>query len=169
MPRLLLAPLLAAVVSTFPADEPKTPTESHPVTLTPGVGKSALAPTFSPKGTQVALTPKAMPGLKGFDHLEGHVTLGPHKEQQPIAVARSERGKSYDLLFIDADRHGRLTGETPLATTPQTVRDKLWKHPALAAVFRPPVGTDAVIEPLAGTTPQKPKTRRNGNPAGKLS
>src|SRR5262245_23085317 len=111
MSPLRVALLLVAPIGGVWAAEPKAPPECHPVTLTPGVGKTNLAPTFSPKGTQVALATKALPGLSGFDHLEGQVALGPTSERQPVAVARSTRGKPYDLLFIDADGDGRLSGE----------------------------------------------------------
>src|SRR4051794_21946034 len=100
MPTLFLAPLLALLLAAD--DGAKPPAENHPVELRPGAEGSKLAPRFSPKGTQVALTPKAQPGLAGFDHLEGRLRLGPKWNQGPgqlIVLARSVKEKPYDLLF----------------------------------------------------------------------
>ena len=118
--------LLTAALTGAHFDEPKSPPESHAITLAPGAKGSKLEPRFSPKGTQVALKPKAMPGLAGTDHLEGFVVLGPNKQRQLIAVARSEPGKPYDLLFIDTNHDGKLTDEKAITTKPNVQREKFW-------------------------------------------
>jgi thiol-disulfide isomerase/thioredoxin len=118
--------LMTAVLIDACFDEPKQVPESHAIVLTSGPENSKLQPRFSPKGTQVALKPRAMPGLAGSDHLEGFVMLGPFEERQLIAVARSEPGKPYDLLFIDANHDGKLEDEKAIATKPKLQRDKYW-------------------------------------------
>ena len=97
-----------------------------PVEFRPGEVDSKLAPRFSPKGTQVALAPKAMPKLPGFDHLEGRLKLGPSGAERLFALARSEKGKPYDVLLLDADGDGSLAGEARLSAKPNTVRGKVW-------------------------------------------
>src|SRR3954467_14521386 len=100
------APFLAPFLSVFLAADAdaKPPAESFPVEFRAGAEGSKLAPRFSPKGTQVALAPKPVPGLAGFDHLEGRLRLGPKWNQGPgqlIVLARSVQERPYDLLFID--------------------------------------------------------------------
>jgi hypothetical protein len=72
-----------------------------------------------------------MPGLPGFDHLQGHLKLGAVPDGEPgqgSAIARSRKAEPYDLLFLDEDHNGSLEGEEPVSTTPGTNRNKLWSN-----------------------------------------
>jgi thiol-disulfide isomerase/thioredoxin len=125
----LLAPALSSVLLAVQL-------LGQPVELRPGVADSKLAPRFSPKGTQIALAPKAMPGLPGIDHLEGRLKLGPPRVPadpgQLFALARSAEGKPYDTLIHDADRDGSLADEARISVDPSTVRGKVWSTFAAA-------------------------------------
>lgn len=107
-----------------------------PIELAPGAADSKLAPRFSPKGTQITLAPKAMPGLPGVDHLEGRIKLGPARDKadggQLFALARSAKGKPYDTLILDADRDGALAGEAKIVVDSSAVRGKIWSTFAAA-------------------------------------
>jgi hypothetical protein len=121
--------LILSLLGSLPDARPTGDT-GLAVEFRPGAPDSKLAPRFSPKGTQIKLAPKAVPGLPGVDHLEGRLKLGPAgagaADGQLFALARSEKGKPYDLLFLDADHDGSLAGEAKLTATPNTVRDKIW-------------------------------------------
>jgi len=116
------------------ADEPKKADakpkgEGYAVTFKPGDPKAEFAPRFSPKGTQIELTPTAMPKLDGKDHLVGRIPLGAKAvrgEGQLIALARTEAGNPYDLLFVDTNLDGKLTDEKPISTKPSVTREKWW-------------------------------------------
>jgi thiol-disulfide isomerase/thioredoxin len=103
--------------------------QALPVEFQPGAADSKLAPRFSPKGTQITLVAKAMPGLPGVDHLEGRLKLGPPRAGaagQLFAIARSAKGKPYDTLILDTNGDGSLADESKVAVDPSTVRGKIW-------------------------------------------
>jgi thiol-disulfide isomerase/thioredoxin len=141
--------LFTSILLVASPDEPKQSPETHAITLAPGPAKSKLTPQFSPKGMQVKLMPKAMSGLPGLDHLEGFLILGPRKERQLIAIARSEANKPYDLLFIDANHDGKLDDEKPLTAKSNVQRGKYWSsfNDAKLEVNHAAPGTTAAREP----------------------
>ncbi|HVJ83061.1 MAG TPA: hypothetical protein VNC50_18475, partial [Planctomycetia bacterium] len=116
--------MVLIVLTSFAAADPPAP-----VAFKPGDHKSKLAPRFSPKGTQIALAPAELLGLAGKDHLVGRIPLGAKSlrgEGQKIALARTEAGKPYDLLFIDADLDGDLAEEKPVSTKSNLTRGNWW-------------------------------------------
>ncbi|MFT3878732.1 MAG: thioredoxin family protein [Gemmatales bacterium] len=128
--RLFIALLLLAAITTFDqTQEPKEtkPASKVPVTLEHGERTSKLAPRYSPPGRQLKLQAKAHPELKGVDHLETRVNLGPNKNTAGLllVVARSEKDKPYDLLFVQDQPAGKLS-EKPISIKPSTVRNKFW-------------------------------------------
>ncbi len=109
-------------------DSPQSRIKSLAVTFSPGDPSSPLAPRFSPKGTQLPLVPKDYRELKGTDHLETRVGIGPDGTREPgqlLVLARSSPGKPYDLLYIDSNRDQKLS-EEPIRTTPSITRGKIW-------------------------------------------
>lgn len=97
------------------------------VSMAAGDVASKLAPSVSPKGTQLPLEPNDYPALSGVGHLETKVKLGSDDRNQGelLVFARSAAGKPYDLLYLDANRDGKLD-EKPLRITPNVVRGKIW-------------------------------------------
>lgn len=135
LPRFFpLLALLGGVASVTAADEVKKPDpkpkgEGHAVTFKPGDPKSPLRPRVSPKGTQVKLTPTDLPKVEGKDHLTARIEIGPKEfrgEGQLIAIARTEAGKPYDLLFVDTNLDGKLTDEKAISIKPSLTRDNWW-------------------------------------------
>ena len=110
-------------------EKPTTkPSVSYPVELSPGDVKSKLAPRYSPPGRQLKLAAKAHPELAGVDHLEARLNLGPNAKADAghlLVIARSEKGKPYDRLFIDADGTGKPAAKS-IDITPSITRGKTW-------------------------------------------
>jgi len=128
--RLFIALLLLAAITTCAqTQDPKEtkPAIKVPVTLIPGERGSKLAPRYSPPGKQLKLQAKAHPDLKGVDHLETKANLGPNKNAAGLllVVARSEKDKPYDLLFVQDQTSGKLS-EKPMSIKPSTIRNKFW-------------------------------------------
>lgn len=126
--------LTSAIATVAVADEPKKAdakpkSDGHAVTFKPGDPKAAFAPRFSPKGTQIELKPTELAKVDGKDHLVGRIPLGAKAvrgEGQLIALARTEAGKPYDLLFVDTNLDGKLTDEKAITTKPNLTREKWW-------------------------------------------
>ncbi|MFO0807938.1 MAG: thioredoxin family protein [Gemmataceae bacterium] len=153
--------------------------ETVPIAFTPGEPKSKLAPRYSPKGTQLTLTPKAYPGLPGFDHLETHVTLGPNRAKavgQLIVIARSLKGEPYDRLYIDTNGDGSVSDEKAIETKPSLTRGNHWSSfPGTLKVDHGasgreeyPVNFWAVVE-KADETPKIMRFSRQGFLTGKAT
>lgn len=131
--RFASALALLGAVSVLFAQEPKKPDtrpkgDGHAVTFKPGDPKSPLRPRVSPSGTQIKLTPADLK-VDGKDHMIGRIPLGPKEFRDPgqlIALARTEAGKPYDLLFVDTNRDGKLTDEKAIPTKPEVRRNKWW-------------------------------------------
>ena len=171
----LTAPLLAQ-------DKPGAPPlASYPVVLAPGTPGSALAPRYSPPGRQLKLEPKEHKDLAGFDHLEARAKLGPNAKTDAghlLVLARSEKGKPYDQLYVDADGTGKLA-EKPIAIAPKVVRKNYWSSfeatlrvnhakPGAAAAYEEfPVSFWAVVEKEADT-PEVLRISRRGFLAGEV-
>src|SRR5262245_40607328 len=71
------------------------------------------------------------PDLAGFDHLEGRVKVGLKANREPgqlIVLARSVKGKPYDMLFVDAGHDGSVADDKSLTATPNVVRGKFWSN-----------------------------------------
>lgn len=112
-----------------PEDANSGATSGYAVTFEPGSATSPHAPRFSPKGTQVALSSAELQKLEGRDHLSGRIVVGPadlRGEGNLIAIARSEAGKPYDMLWIDSNADGSLADETAVRAKPNLLRDKWW-------------------------------------------
>lgn len=144
---LLVAPL-ALADEPKPVAKPKA--EGTAVTFKPGDPKAAFAPRFSPKGTQIELTPTALPKVDGKDHLVGRIPLGAKAvrgDGQMVALARSEAGKPFDLLFVDTNRDGSLADEKAITTKPNLTRNNWWSsfEGTLAAVHAAK-GADATTD-----------------------
>ena len=152
--RLFITLLLLVTITTVAqAQDPKETkaTIKVPVTLAPGEHASKLAPRYSPPGKQLKLQSKAHPDLKGVDHLETHVNLGPNKDATGLllVVARSEKEKPYDLLFMQDQPSGKLS-EKPIAIKPSTNRNKFWSSfdDVLIHVNHARAGEPAALEPF---------------------
>lgn len=101
--------------------------ETISLSLSAGELKGPLAPRYSPPGAKTALS-RTESKLPGFDHLSGSYKLGPNRAKgsgTPLVLARSEKGKPYDTLFIDADGDGKID-DKPVKVTPKEIRGKLW-------------------------------------------
>ncbi len=156
MPRrfVILLALLGGVVAPASADEPKKPAprpkgDGHAVTFKPGDPKSPLRPRVSPAGTQIKLTATDLK-VDGKDHLIGRIPLGPKElrgEGQLIALARTEAGKPYDLLFVDTNRDGKLTDEKAITTKPNLTRNDWWSSfEGTLKVAHAKTGADAIVD-----------------------
>jgi hypothetical protein len=176
----VLAVGLTAPLWTQDKKEAK-PAASYPVVLTPGAPDPKLAPRYSPPGRQLKLEPKEHKDLAGFDHLETRVKLGPNAKTDAghlLVLARSEKGKPYDRLYVDADGTGKLA-EKPIAITPKVVRKNLWSSfdamlrvnhgkPGAAAAYEEfPVSFWAVVEKEADR-PDVLRISRRGFLAGEV-
>ncbi len=146
--------LLAGIITAAPADEPEKPDpkpkgDGYAVTFKPGDPKSPLRPRIGPAGTQIKLTPADLK-VNGKDHLVGRIPLGPKEfrgEGQLIALARTEAGKPYDLLFVDANRDGKLTDEKPISTKPSVIRNNWWSSfEGSLKVAHAKTGADAAVD-----------------------
>lgn len=183
MLHLLLCALASG--STFLLDDDvdvqKATPEVYEVSFEPGRLGSKLEPTFSPYGTKLPLTAKAFPGLKGFDHLETHLKLGPGRDEdagQLLVLARSATGKPYDLLFLDRNHDGSLDAERPVLARPSEVRGKFWSSFATAVKVKHATAREAAWEdyPLAfwvvvekeGESPELVRFSRRGFLAGSV-
>ena len=135
--RTIALVLLASCLSLSWAQVEKVPPAvTHSVALKPGDPSSKLPPRYSPHGRQLKLEAKEHKGLAGFDHLDARLQLGPNQKTDAghlLVLARSAKGKPYDLLFVDADGNGKLS-EKPTTITPKTNRGKLWS--SFEATFR---------------------------------
>lgn len=125
---LLSMMFVIAVSSMLTAQEAKqsaSPTKIL-VELKPGKPGSKLAPRYSPPGRQLKLTAKNHPGREGYDHLETNLNLGPIKNDldQYLIVARSEKGKPYDLLWVS--NQGGMVPQKPTKITPKVIRNNIW-------------------------------------------
>ncbi len=147
--------LLLLVAAPFGlADEPKPvakpKAEGTAVTFKPGDPKSPLRPRVSPKGTEIKLTPADLAKLDGKDHLVGRIPLGPKEfrgEGQLIALARTEAGKPFDLLFVDTNRDGKLTDEKAISTKPELLRNSWWSSFAVTLkTTHAAKGADAAVD-----------------------
>jgi thiol-disulfide isomerase/thioredoxin len=120
----LVTLLLAADVGQIaPADQ------GYTITFEPGVEGSPLAPRYSPKGTQITLQGQTIPGLGGVDHLVGRVQIGPKQNRadgQLVVLARSEKGKPYELLYVDAGQDGSVANDKPIKTEHKLIRGSIW-------------------------------------------
>lgn len=122
---VVLAFVSVIFAQSEPAQSPKAKTIT--VSLSTGDLKDPLAPRYSPPGTKTVLT-KIDSNLPGFDHLTGGYKLGPSGANgpgTPLILARSEMGKPYDTLYIDADGDGKVD-DKPIKVAPKEVRGKLW-------------------------------------------
>jgi thiol-disulfide isomerase/thioredoxin len=123
----LLVGCLSSLAWAQDKRDAKPPIE-YPVVLAPGDSTSKLAPRYSPPGRQLKLEAKEHRELSGVDHLEARLKLGPNSKSDKghlLVLARSSKGKPYDLLFVDVEQNGKLA-EKPIAITPSTVRNKFW-------------------------------------------
>ena len=131
---------------------PTKPTVSYPVELSPGDPKSKLAPRYSPPGRQLKLEAKAHPELAGVDHLEARVKVGPNTKSDAghlIVIARSEKGKPYDRLYVDADGKGKVAVKS-IDIKPSVTRGKTWStFDATVRVNHAKAGAPAVAEDYA--------------------
>jgi thiol-disulfide isomerase/thioredoxin len=98
-----------------------------PVELAPGEPGSPGGPRYSPKGTQLQLVVAEKNGLPGFDHRVAHMKLGPNAKSSGhrLVIARSEKGKPYDRLWVDRDGDGKLA-DKPIEVQPKELRKNLW-------------------------------------------
>lgn len=177
---LLLAATFALADEPKPVAKPKA--DGVAVTFKPGDPKAAFAPRFSPKGTQIELTPTELPKVDGKDHLVGRIPLGAKAargEGQLIALARTAAGKPFDLLFVDTNLDGKLTDEKAISTKPNLTRDKWWSSfegtlKAVHAAKGPDATTDypvsfwAVVE-KPDETPKVIRYSRRGYAAGTIT
>ena len=181
--RTLLAVVLAVGLTSplWTQDRKDTrPPASYPVVLAPGAPDSKLAPRYSPPGRQLKLESKEHKGLAGFDHLETRVKLGPNAKTDVghlLVLARSEKGKPYDRLYVDADGTGKLA-EKAIAITPSLNRKKYWSSfdamlrvnhakPGAADFEEFPVALWAVVE-SAADSPDVLRISRRGFLAGEV-
>jgi murein DD-endopeptidase MepM/ murein hydrolase activator NlpD/thiol-disulfide isomerase/thioredoxin len=157
------------------------PSAGQAVVLTPGDPASKLAPRYSPPGRQLSLESREYKDLDGFDHLETRLKLGPNSMTERgnlLVLARSEKGKPYDLLFVDADGSGKLP-KKPITIRPTKNRNKLWSSfHANVRVNHAKPGADAVTEdyPVAlwvvvekeAETPEVIRVSRRGFLSGEI-
>jgi thioredoxin-related protein len=185
--RLSLAVLTVGLIGTAPAQDkvtekpPAKPAVSYPVELAPGDPSSKLAPRYSPPGRQLKLAAKAHPELAGSDHLEARLNLGPNAKADAgylIVIARSEKGKPYDRMYVDADGTGQVAAKS-IDIKPSVNRGKTWSSfDATVKVNHAKPGTPAAAEefPVAfwvvaekeGDTPDVIRVSRRGHLAGSV-
>jgi Tfp pilus assembly protein PilF/thiol-disulfide isomerase/thioredoxin len=79
----------------------------------------------------VALTPTNIAGLDGFDPLEGQLKLGASVTEgsgQRFVITRSQKGGSYDRLFIDSNHDGSIDHQKLVSCQPSQIRGKWWSN-----------------------------------------
>ncbi len=105
------------------------------VPLDYGAPGSGPAPNFSPKGTQVPLTPVradlALPADAVRPAKVGTIEVGGHRSAWLPVLATAEAAHPLDLcrLYIDRNRNGRFDDDGPALTTTPTRNEKtgaLW-------------------------------------------
>jgi thiol-disulfide isomerase/thioredoxin len=124
--------LMFSTVTGVNADDPKQPAAKdqtgYQVKFNPGEARSPHSPRFSPYGYKLKVAASEAK-LDGFDILAGHILLGPKETQgkgHTFAIARSEKSKPYDMLYIDSNFDGSLTDEKAIRCKPNANRDKWW-------------------------------------------
>ena len=99
------------------------------VRLEPGARGSRLAPRYSPKGSRVPLAASERVVPAGVEALEGRLPLGPALAQGDghlLVLARSEAGRPYDRLWIDANGDGSLADEEMQTAAPRLTRGTVY-------------------------------------------
>jgi thiol-disulfide isomerase/thioredoxin len=124
--RIVLVIAIVAFARLGLAQEPIVPEGAIEVELTPGEPKSKLAPRYSPKGRQFKLAPYTGAKVDGFDPLATRLKLGATPgEGFLVVLARSDKDKPYDRLYVDSNQLGELK-EPAIACTPNIVRGSTW-------------------------------------------
>jgi thiol-disulfide isomerase/thioredoxin len=122
-------PKLAAMIAKLLAEPGQAPDViSVPLEYrAPGDGPK---PNFSPKGTQVALTPVAanapLPAGAGRPAKSGTLQIGPEKNAWIPVLVAADAQHPQDLcnLFLDRNRNGRFDDDGPALTAAPTQNEK---------------------------------------------
>lgn len=135
--------LLSLILASVALGQDPSAKTGVAVNLAPGEPASKQAPRYSPPGKQFKLEAKSHDELEGSDHLETRLKLGPHaksSEGHLLVLARSERDKPYDLLFVDSQGSGELD-KKPIKIASKVIRNKTWSSfEATVQVNHSPMG-----------------------------
>ncbi|MDJ0521671.1 MAG: HEAT repeat domain-containing protein [Planctomycetota bacterium] len=118
--------LLVGVLAVSAVAEEK-PAAGKPVRFQPGLPGVATEPRFGTAASEAPLKMLAQSPLRGVDHLEGRLPLGPNPGKgRPFVLLRSGVTHPHDTLFIDLDGDGSLENERPIRTKIRESDDGVW-------------------------------------------
>ena len=138
MPQLIYTPimktcltlLLAAMLIASGTQSGSSPDQTLRVPLAYKAPGDGPAPNFSPKGTQVQLTPVdanfVLPADAVLPAKTGLIKVGPGEASwiQVLATADADHPADLTRLYLDRNRNGRFDDDGPAATAVPTQNEK---------------------------------------------
>jgi thiol-disulfide isomerase/thioredoxin len=128
--RVATALLFLTIFSNLVAAQDDKPNSTQPspldVEFHVGEPNSKIAPRYSPKGKQLTLSPVKVADVEGVDPLQARIALGANPGKGIwLVLTRSEAGKPYNRLYLDANNDGQLK-EPAITCEPKLTRGSMW-------------------------------------------